>query len=398
MQGIQVFLLRINNIGFRYKDLPKPKMNTVDRWISVVGLALLLCLPVRAQSSAVPVIQGSATLSGQVGSSFSYSLIASNGATSFSFVSGTLPPGLTFYPNLGQIGGSPTQTGTFVVTLGATNAFGTGTTAFTITINNPSVATPVINSSSTINGEVGFPVEYSILATNGVTSFSLVSGTFPPGVFMVQGSIQGVPTQAGTFTVTVGASNAAGTGTAPLTFIIGSANTLSLIPVITSPTSVTGNVGIGFDYPITSTDPSFTGLTGYSLVSGSLPPGLAFNSLLDEIDGTPTQTGVWVVTVGNSNKYGTGTAAVTITITPAPVITPVINSSTTVNGAVGSGLVYAITATNGVTSFSIVGGTLPPGIFIVQGTIQGAPTQAGTSRSRSEPAMPPAPGLHRSPS
>ncbi len=82
-----------------------------------------------------PVISSGATASGTYGSSaFSYTIAASGNPTSFS--ASTLPPGLSLNTSTGAITGTPTDaTGSpYSVTIGATNAGGTGTATLTITI------------------------------------------------------------------------------------------------------------------------------------------------------------------------------------------------------------------------------------------------------------------------
>lgn len=74
----------------------------------------------------LPAITSPATAAATVGASFAFSLTASNGATAFT-VAG-LPGGLTASP-LGAITGVPSTSGTFNVTVSATNSFGTGPAA-----------------------------------------------------------------------------------------------------------------------------------------------------------------------------------------------------------------------------------------------------------------------------
>lgn len=94
---------------------------------------------------SAPVITSATTASGTVGTSFSYSITATNSPTSYSGF-GVLPPGLSLNTSTGVISGTPSGAGSFIVTIGATNAGGTGTAALTISTANPPanvVATPV---------------------------------------------------------------------------------------------------------------------------------------------------------------------------------------------------------------------------------------------------------------
>lgn len=81
---------------------------------------------------AIPVITSLLTASGNQNVPFSYQITATNSPTSFS-ASG-LPTGLSVNANTGLISGTPLQFGVFSVTLGATNAGGTGNATLTLTI------------------------------------------------------------------------------------------------------------------------------------------------------------------------------------------------------------------------------------------------------------------------
>src|SRR5438552_9510910 len=144
-------------------------------------------------------------------------------------------------------------------------------------------------------------------------------------------------------------------------------------PVITSPTTATGQVGVAFSYQITATNsPTSYGATG-------LPSGLSVNTSTGLISGTPaagTDAGSpYSVTISATNAGGTGSATLTLTINPA---TPVIQPPFTATGQVGVAFSYTITATNNPTSYNATG--LPAGLSVSTSTglISGTPTTAGT--------------------
>lgn len=80
-------------------------------------------------------------------------------------------------------------------------------------------------------------------------------------------------------------------------------------PVINSPTTAMGTVGQAFYYAITSASSA----TSYA-VMGALPAGVTLNSMTGQISGTPTQPGIFNVTLIATNGAGTGTAMLAITI------------------------------------------------------------------------------------
>jgi len=224
---------------------------------------------------------------------------------------------------------------------------------------------PVITSSGTASGTVGTAFSYQITATDSPTSFGATG--LPAGLTVNTGSglISGAPTGPGTSSVTVSATNSGGTGGAPLTLTVN-----AVPPVITSSATAGGTVASSFSYQITATNsPTSFGATG-------LPAGLTVNTVSGLISGTPTGPGISHVTVSATNSAGTGSGPLTLTVTAVP---PVITSSATASGTVGSGFSYQITATNTPTSFGATG--LPTGVTVntVSGLISGTPTGAGTS-------------------
>lgn len=83
-------------------------------------------------STSPPVITSALTDSGTVGSAYTYNIIATNSPTSYSTTG--LPAGLSINTSTGQITGTPSGTGTFNVTISATNAYGTDSQTLIITI------------------------------------------------------------------------------------------------------------------------------------------------------------------------------------------------------------------------------------------------------------------------
>jgi hypothetical protein len=170
----------------------------------------------RAAVAGVPAITSPLTATGSVGTAFSYQITASNSPTSYGATG--LPGGLSVSTSTGLISGTPSAGGTFSVTLSATNASGTGTATLTLTITTGTV--PAITSPLTATGSIVAAFSYQITATNSPTSYG-ASG-LPGGlsVSTTTGLISGTPAAAGTFAVTLSASNASGTGTATLTLTI----------------------------------------------------------------------------------------------------------------------------------------------------------------------------------
>jgi hypothetical protein len=106
-----------------------------------VDIAKLVAYAVLDAPVNVPPVWTNFTFApGVVGIAYSqqWDLTPASATTTFSVVTGSLPPGLSLTsPNgdLGVISGTPTTAGTYSFTLRATNAYGTADKAFSITIS-----------------------------------------------------------------------------------------------------------------------------------------------------------------------------------------------------------------------------------------------------------------------
>lgn len=128
-------------------------------------------------------------------------------------------------------------------------------------------------------------------------------------------------------------------------------------PVITSPTTATGTLGIPFSYTITATnDPT-------EFAAEGLPSGLVLNTTTGVITGTPTQAGSFSVDLAAGNSTGTGFAVLDLQIAPrldrkAPVIAKLKATPPTLSPANHQLVPVTITAkvsdNVGVTSFKII--------------------------------------------
>jgi len=165
-------------------------------------------LSLTINTAVTPSITSPLTASGTVGSPFSYTITGTSNPYSFNATG--LPAGLSVNTATGVISGTPSAAGTSSVTLSATNAAGTGSATLSLTI--VASGTPAVTSALTASGTASTPFSYTITATNSPTSFNAAGLPTGLSVNTATGAISGTPTAAGSYSLALSATNAAGTG------------------------------------------------------------------------------------------------------------------------------------------------------------------------------------------
>ncbi len=212
---------------------------------------------------------------------------------------------------------------------------------------DPPPPPPLAITTTTLpGGTVAQPYSQSVTATGGTStgySWSVVSGSLPPGLALSptgtpSATLSGTPTAPGTYNFTVQvADSAASTDTQALAVTITAAPALT----ITTTTLPGATVGAAYSQSVTATG----GTTPYtwSVVSGSLPPGLALSPTgtpSATLSGTPTTEGTYNFTVQvTDNVAATDTQALSIVVSPSsPSTAPVFGSAGTAAAALASTL------------------------------------------------------------
>ena len=130
-----------------------------------------------------------------------------------SFSATGLPVGLSIDPTTGTISGTPTTACSCSVTVTATDSSAaSSSTTFTWTITNV-ITTPAIGDQSSDSGTPITPLGLGSTDSSSTATIAYADGgSLPPGLAIdpVSGSITGTPTTAGTYPVTITATDSAG--------------------------------------------------------------------------------------------------------------------------------------------------------------------------------------------
>ncbi len=274
---------------------------------------------------------------GTVGKAYSIPLRAQGGAVPYTWTlaSGTIPPGLTLGA-AGSLTGTPTQAGNFTFALTVTDVDGTAATAtFSLVVASGFAITTQSLAQATAG--VAYSAQIVVTATTAPYTFSVTSGTLPPGLSLSAtsqnpaGALSGTPqlTDAGiTYTFTVTATDGANdTASQSYNLVIGPP-ALTISPA-TLPAGTVGN-----SYSETLTAAGGLGPYTYSISSGSLPGGLSLSSS-GQLSGTPTAAGAFSFEV---TAIDTGYSKITVSVLqgyqltinpalPTPTITGVGSTS-----------------------------------------------------------------------
>ena len=262
-----------------------------------------------------------------------------------------LPAGITFDEATNTISGTPSEVGSYTVTVTTTDENGNATeTTFTIDVEDTTKPTveDITDQTQEINTEIN-PIKIETTDNSGQTVTNKVEG-LPDGVTFDEATntISGTPSEVGSYTVTVTTTDENGNAT-ETTFTIDVEDTTK--PTVEDITDQTQEINTEMTpIKIEATDNSGQAVT--NKVEG-LPDGVTFDEATNTISGTPSEVGKYLITITTIDKDG-NTATTTLTInvidttTPEqPTINKVTENSTEVNGRGEPGTVVEVTFPDG---------------------------------------------------
>ena len=314
-------------------------------------------------------------VNGTIGAAYSKQLRVLGGTgpysvTGISSLNQTLPAGLSLNSTTLLLSGTPIENGSFFPDFEfADSASNTVDMLTGLTISG-GASTVTINQSfnlgtTTVNG--GYSFQFSACCTASQTfTWSVIGGSLPTGLSLsTNGLLNGSASVTGTYTFMLQATDNFNGGN------FGRRQFQLIVTPLNDPANFTlpfGNVGTSYSQNLAAAVTGASGAVSASLQTGSyLPPGLSLSSA-GLLSGTPTATGQVNFTVifadagGNTLFRGFSLSIYSAgqTAPPAAAFGPNL-------GAFALGETqYALTATggNGVYTWSLAGGTLPPGLAL----------------------------------
>ena len=318
------------------------------------------CTPASASGTITVNPQPVATLSQSTVTACEGNAISITATTSGGTVTPTLPTGLSYNPQSGEITGIPEVAGTITITTTSTNC-GTATAQCAVTLTpGPTISLSNNKNQTLCNSSEFTPitVEYS----GGNINVSGLTGT---GLSYTNGQISGSPTTGShTYYVTV-SSSTCGSVSDTGTVMVNSTPTVTLSPSSFSVCQNAAVVGLSVS-PFNNT----------TVVTG-LPDGLSFDNTTGQIIGNPTTVGTFPISVTTSTNCGNAQTNGTITVKPLPSISLSNNNIEVCEGEDINTINVTTTNCSNSTAAILSNGLYFSGLNNNAGTITGTPTTAG---------------------
>ncbi|HAM45800.1 MAG TPA: hypothetical protein DCM67_12365 [Propionibacteriaceae bacterium] len=314
-----------------------------------------------------PVVSISTTAlpDGIVGHAMTAQLEAAGGTLPYSWSATGLPDGLSLNADSGLIEGTPSAEGSFSVHATVTDGMGrTDSANYAVEVGNATT----ITTTTLTDGMVGYDYDLTMSVSGGLAPYQWSATDLPAGLSIhpVSGAITGVPTTAGTESVTITATDGTGQSDTRVFDLVVKAG-VSIATV----TMDRGEVGSAY----AATLEAAGGVPDYSWSQTGLPDGLSLSSA-GAITGTPTQAGIANVEFTVSDANGkTATTPLQLVIGAAVAVT----TTSVPDAIVGTAYETTLGADGGTTPYTWAVQGTPDGVTVdsATGILSGTPTTAG---------------------
>ena len=319
-------------------------------------------------SGDAPAITTTSLKDATIGKSYSMSVKAT-GNKPITWTASNLPDGLSISTS-GKISGTPTTAGSYSVKLTASSS--TGTASVTLTLKVLNIAPKINVTKKTGAVDEAYSNTFTLKKGTGTITWSL-SGNLPEGLSFDAdtATLAGIPAEAWKDSVTVTASNDAGTASKKFKLVIKA----------TKPSTTTKSIASGITNQSYSAEIDITGSRTITVSVSGLPDGLGYEYSADKkavtISGTPTANGKFSVQLTATNSGGKLSKNYKLVVN----MPPSINAITLSSGTAGKKYSTKFTAegTKKIT-WSVISGDLPSGITLTakNGKLKGKATSYGT--------------------
>jgi hypothetical protein len=346
------------------------------------GSTATLSLTITVTTAAAPAITSGSTGDFTLNQAGAVAVTTTGSPTSAITETGALPAGLTFTDNgngTALLSGTPTATGTTVITITAANGVSPNATqSFTIVVGQA----PAFTSADTYNATLGSASSFTV-TTSGYPAPSFGWSNVPPGMTFTDNgngtaTLSGTPTTAGTYAMALSAVNSYGSVQQTLTV------TVQQAPAITSGSSTTFTTGTAGSFSVTTTGSPAATVTE----SGALPSGVTFvnnGNGTATLSGTPASgtNGSYPITITAANGVGSNaTQSFTLTVN-VPSVAPLITSAGSTTFTTGTAGSFSVTTTGSPAATVTESGALPSGVTFT-GNSNGTATLSGTPAAGSQ--------------
>ncbi|WP_218086403.1 putative Ig domain-containing protein, partial [Staphylococcus epidermidis] len=290
-----------------------------------------------------------------------------------------LPDGVTFDEATNTISGTPSEVGSYTVTVTTTDESGNATeTTFTIDVEDTTKPTveDIANQTQEVNTEIE-PIKIEATDNSGQAVTNKVDG-LPDGVTFDEATntISGTPSEVGSYDITVTTTDKNG-NSETTTFTIDVEDTTK--PTVESVADQTQEVNTEIT-PITIESEDNSGQTVTNKVDG-LPDGVTFDEATNTISGTPSKVGSYDITVTTTDENGnseTTTFTIDVEDTTKPTVESVADQTQEVNTEINPIKIEATDNSGQAVTNKVEG--LPAGITFDEATntISGTPSEVGS--------------------